>query len=198
MDHPKTPEEIIPGLIEYIFSGSKCRNAEDSRALQWRIAIGFRRFVALAYIMRPATVAKDTPAWKIAEALGITSARFSQICGAISEDLGGLKHPSMRSDEHRQACAEARAGKPSRIEGRRKVEVQVSTVPANRYRLAEQRGIMRTFEAFQSGRVMSKKQTRLLFAAGILDSDGLVTEQGLAMLDDPAATASGSKREVQP
>ena len=184
MNDPKTPEDVIPGLIEYLFRFERGSKGEKTSVLQWRMTIAFRRFVALTVIVDPSALGRDVPLWKIAEALGITSARFSQLTGQASDDLGGLKHPAMRSDEHRRKCAASREGKPSQVAGKRRINRAVSEQPANRYRAAEQVGIHAAINDFRIGRPWSKKQTRLLFAAGLVDSDGILTEQGRVMMQD--------------
>ena len=143
------------------------------------MSIGFRRFVAISYIMRPESMAKDAPAWKVAEALGITPTQFSRLCTATSKTLGGLAHPSARSRSHRIACSAAREGIKPATQGKRARCASVEVVAANRYRASEQRGVAAAIEAFKAGRPWSKAQTRLLFAVGYVDQDGTLTTKGV-------------------
>lgn len=174
--------DIIPKLMDYVYNTSKCSNAKGGDQLQWRVTMGFRRFVALSWIMRPDAVAKDLPAWKVAEAIGIAPGSFSRICRQLSKELGGLKHPSMRSDKHCNACSESRRGVSPTTTGKRVRSTSVGVIPANRYRVSEQQGVASAIASFQAGKSWTKKQTRLLFSVGIIDADGVLTSDGIREL----------------
>ena len=176
------PAEVIPRLVRQMFSSQKCKRATKGENLQWRFAIGFRRFAALAFTTQP-ELFEDVPAWRVAEAIGISPAQFSRLCSVASRSLGGLSHPSSRSLAHRNACSVSRVGIVPTTKGKRSRNTKIAVVPANRYRVAEQVGVAKALKVFREGGTWTKKQVRLLFVAGYVDENGsLLFRQGLEAL----------------
>ncbi len=183
MTNQTTPEDIAAALIKHVFSTSKCKNASTTSQVQWRLSIGFRRFVALTLVSQPGAIGDGIALWKVAEAIGVSPTQLSRLCRDASQQLGGLKHPSMRSDDHRRACSKARRGVSPITAGKRATITSTSPAPANRYRASEQVGVMRAMQVFRDGGNWSKVQVRLLFAVGYVDEDGALTTAGIKELN---------------
>ena len=180
MEHEE--HTIIPTLIDYLFDTSKGANKNKSKikdsALQWRVSIAFRRFVALTHIMRPQAFAQDVPGWKLAEVLGVDPGQFSRTCKRLSNDMGGLRNPRMKTDGCCKALSSAKMGNSPKA-SRRSRTASVESIPANRYRVIEQRGVRDAMKAFKDGLSWSKEQSRLLFSVGYIDEDGILTGDGV-------------------
>lgn len=199
--------DVITRLIDFIFLSSKCNAASTTQILSMRMAIGFRKMVALCYVIRPKVLSRnlsniDDPAWKIAEAIGITPARFSQLCHEVSKDLGGLRSPTMNSKAGCLAKKRARMlqthRKPSKP-NERAASPCIEERSSNQHRKAERIGVNIALRAFLDGKPWTVTQAHLLQRCGLTDDSGTFTKPGIKAMNDMIEGMKGkTRRKTKP
>lgn len=192
---PSETVEALRAILRRIFEFGRHRRHEDLRS---RLDTGFRRFVAMCYVIDDRLVANGKTQTQIAEALGITRAGLSKLCIEWSDRLGGLKAGGMKSASARASYAAVQAGHVG-YRGRKKLSLGIGDPKQDKI-LARARDlrIRNALIDFITGKEWDKGEWHLLREDGLIDDDGAFTEQGRQRLEEERKRSNREEATLPP
>lgn len=143
---------------------------------------GFRKFVALAWVLRPELCGGESQT-VIAAKLGVTRAGFSRLCVWWSEKLGVL-HPSMRSKDARESYSAVQTGHRSyKLKGEQARALPIGQIKRRSQDVAvEDRRLEGLRQDFADGLTWRKEDKALLRRRGFITDTDQLTADGVEWL----------------
>lgn len=190
---PPDDRELLPEALGEIMAqclGRQGAAVDTPAAIRGKMEAGFRKYVALAFVIRP-DLLPNAPAWMLAESIGVTKQELSRLCVRWSDRLGGLKSPSMKSEEARAAYKRANVSPGKGLKHRTADTIGQRIDKKSR---TEAQGIIdRAISNFNGGEPFTKYQRRLLLGWDLIDEHDQWTERGRAVLNGGEPTPPGKE-----
>jgi hypothetical protein len=184
--------EAIGALIEDMFTFGKFSSPQTAELLRSRMQTAFRKFVALAFVMRPAAIStKAVTARQISESLSMTRQGFSLLCVSWSDRLGGLRSGGMKTAEARQNYRSAGGGAVGRTTPRPAHGIIGDAYRDNDMREFQMRTAKGAIAKLNSEGTWSLVEVRTLLTLGWIDEDARLTAEGERIVKEMRTEGDG-------